>query len=230
MEFQPTTVCKHLFIPSGTGNRVSGDSRAKKKPYAQGWRGDSHTLDFCFTCVDVWSDVPLRIWRPQTWDLAQPPPEPDAAAVGRFVRRVDVACLSERLLQQHKCVYCRQLTLTLTSIWKIVRFLPFRGVPSHSTLSLCRLSLHDCLVWQECNPRRGGGDGHHDHTLATLRSLDKWIIRPLRLWDARPITAHGFALLSVAVWNWGEVTLVLSRPQRWLSAARFSQFGLTVTP
>lgn len=95
--------------------------------------------------------------------------------------------------------YCPQLTLTLTSIWKIVRPLPFRGVPSHSTLSLWRLSLRDCLVWQECNPRRGGGDGHRDHTLATLRSLDKWIIGPLRLWDAGPITARGFALLSVAV-------------------------------
>lgn len=75
MEFQPTTVCKHLFIPCGTGNHVSYDSQAKKT-HTEGWLwlGDSYTVGFCFVCVDVWSDVPLEIWRPQTLDLAQSPP------------------------------------------------------------------------------------------------------------------------------------------------------------
>lgn len=37
-----------------------------------------------------------------------------------------------------------------------------------------RRSLRDRLVWQECNARRRR---RSDHTLSSLRSLDKWIIR-----------------------------------------------------
>lgn len=46
--------------------------------------------------------------------------------------------------------------------------------------SLFPLSMRDCLVWQECRPCRGSSR-HSDHTLFSLWSVDKWIIR---LWAA----------------------------------------------
>lgn len=54
-----------------------------------------------------------------------------------------------------------------------VTFLPW-------PLSLSSLSVRDCLVWQECRPCRGSSR-HSDHTLFSLWSVDKWIIR---LWAA----------------------------------------------
>lgn len=51
----------------------------------------------------------------------------------------------------------------------------FSPITSLSPLSLS-FSLRDRLVWQECHTRRGSSR-HGDHTLFSLRSVDKWIIR-----------------------------------------------------
>lgn len=69
MEFQPTTVCKHLFIPSGTGNRVSGDGRAKRNPTH---RGDAVThTHWAFVSLVSTCEATFRSRsegrRPETW-------------------------------------------------------------------------------------------------------------------------------------------------------------------
>lgn len=76
-------------------------------------------------------------------------------------------------------------------------------------------ALRDGLVWQECSPRRGGD--RRNHTLATLRSLDKWIIGLMRLCDARPVAPRGFTLLPGALSNWGGATVDVGHPGRRLS-------------
>lgn len=62
-----------------------------------------------------------------------------------------------------------------------------------------RRSLRDRLVWQECNARRGSRRHcrrHSDHTLSSLRSLDKWIIRPfLGRWNTRHTSHNMFTNL-----------------------------------
>lgn len=65
--------------------------------------------------------------------------------------------------------------------------------PSHFAVSPC------VFVWYGRNAAHA--EAATATTAATLRSLDKWIIRPLRLYDARPFTTGGFTLPPVVVSN-----------------------------